>query len=134
MGWVRAGVLILLGLRPVDPTTWDILGRVLQKRIRSCLPTQGRVSLKNQVLPKHFFFEHCFDSLEAQGVSTLQNLAVFHSLGYFLGGCHQKIRSYLRTQWVSMDLLETIGVMPGDLGDFLRTSGYETWAGFELVF
>ena len=67
-------------------------------------------------------------------MSTLQNLAVFHSLGYFLGGCHLKIRSYLRTQWVSMDLLETIGVMPGDLGDFLGTSGYETWTGFDLVF
>ena len=23
-------------------------------------------------------------------MSTLQNLAVFHSLGYFLGGCHLK--------------------------------------------
>ena len=34
-------------------------------------------------------------------------------------------------RWV---LLETIGVMPGDLGDFLGTSGYETWTGFELVF
>ena len=33
-----------------------------------------------------------------------------------------------------MDLLETIGVMPWDLGDFLGTSGYETWTGFELVF
>ena len=33
-----------------------------------------------------------------------------------------------------MDLLETIGVMPGDLGDFLGTSGYETWTGFELAF
>jgi len=33
-------------------------------------------------------FELVFDSLEAQGVSTLQNLAIFHSLGYFLGGCH----------------------------------------------
>ena len=44
------------------------------------------VSLKNQVLPKHcFFLSWCFDSLEAQGVSTLQNLAVFHSLGYFFG-------------------------------------------------
>ena len=32
------------------------------------------------------------------------------------------------------DLLETIGVMPGDLGDFLGTSGYETWTGFEVVF
>ena len=32
-----------------------------------------------------------------------------------------------------MDLLETIGVMPGDLGDFLGTSGYENWTGFELV-
>ena len=32
-----------------------------------------------------------------------------------------------------MDLLETIGVMPGDLGDFLGTSGYETWTGFDLV-
>ena len=44
------------------------------------------------------------------------------------------MKSCLRTQWVSMDLLETIGVMPGDLGDFLGTSGYETWTGFELVF
>jgi hypothetical protein len=74
----------------------------------------------------------CFDSLEAQGVSTLQNLAVFHSLGYLLGGCHLKIRSYLRTQWVSMDLLETIGVMPGDLGDFrgrldMRTGLGSSW-------
>ena len=44
------------------------------------------------------------------------------------------MKSCLRTQWVLMDLLKTTGVMPGDLGDFLRTSGYETWAGFELVF
>jgi hypothetical protein len=33
-----------------------------------------------------------------------------------------------------MDLVETIGVMPGDLRDFLGTSGYENWTGFELVF
>ena len=26
-----------------------------------------------------------------------------------------------------MDLLKTTGIMPGDLGDFLGTSGYETW-------
>ena len=32
-----------------------------------------------------------------------------------------------------MDLLETIGVVPGDLGDFLGTSGYENWIGFELA-
>ena len=35
---------------------------------------------------------------------------------------------------VSMDLLKATGVMPGDLGDFLGTSGYETWTGFELAF
>ena len=53
------------------------------------VPLQGRVSLKNQVLPKTLFFlSWCFDSLEAQGVSALQNLAVFHSLWYFLEGCH----------------------------------------------
>ena len=33
-----------------------------------------------------------------------------------------------------MDLLKTTGVMPGDLGDFLGASGYETWTGFELAF
>ena len=71
------------------PYNLGYFGEGATKRIRSCLPTQGRVSLKNQVLPKHcFFLSWCFDSLEAQGVSTLQNLAVFHSLGYFLGGCH----------------------------------------------
>ena len=63
----------------------------------------GEVPLKNQVLPPDtgkgvlkesgpaktlFFLSWCFDSLEAQGVSALQNLAVFHSLGYFLGRCH----------------------------------------------
>jgi len=63
----------------------------------------GRVPLKNQALPPDtgkgvfkesgpaktlFFLSWCFNSLEAQGVSALQNLAVFHSLGYFLGGCH----------------------------------------------
>ena len=32
-----------------------------------------------------------------------------------------------------MDLLKTTGVMPGDLGKFLGTSGYETWIGFELA-
>ena len=61
-------------------------GGCQKKRIRSCLPTQGRVSLKNQVLPKHcFFLSSCFDSLEAQGVSTLQNLAVFSQFGVFFG-------------------------------------------------
>ena len=59
---------------------------------------------KNQILPSDtgkgilkesgpaktiiFFWAWCFDSLEAEGVSTLQNLVIFHSLGYFLGGCH----------------------------------------------
>ena len=56
--------------------------------------------LKNQVLPPDtvkgvlkesgpaktlFFLSWCFDSLEAQGVSTLQNLAVFHNFGVFFG-------------------------------------------------
>ena len=67
-------------------------------------------------------------------MSTLQNLAVFSQFGVFFGRVPLKIRSYLRTQWVSMGLLETIGVMPGDLGHFLGTSGYETWTGFEVVF
>ena len=45
------------------------------------------------------------------------------------------MKSCLRTQWVSMDLLETIGVMPGAWGawGFPGTSGYENWTGFELV-
>ena len=33
-----------------------------------------------------------------------------------------------------MDLLKTTGVMPGDLGDFLGTSGYETWTGSSWCF
>ena len=44
------------------------------------------------------------------------------------------MKSCLRTRGVLMDLLKTTGVMPGDLGDFLETSGYETWTGFELAF
>ena len=59
--------------------------------------------LKNQILPPDtgtgvlkesgpaktlFFLRWRFDALEAQGVSTLQNFAVFHSLVYFLGGGH----------------------------------------------
>ena len=105
--------------------------------------------LKNQVLPPDtgkgvlkesgpaktlFFLSWYFDSLEAQGVSTLQKPGSFSQFGVFFGRVPLKKRSYLRTQWVSMDLLETIGVMPGDLGDFLGTSRYETWTGFELVF
>ena len=124
--------MILWRLRPVDPTTWDILGRVPLKN-QVLPPDTGKGVLKESGPAKTLFFlSWCFDSLEAQGVSTLQNLAVFHSVGYFLGGCHSKIRSYLRTQWVSMDLLETIGVMPGDLGDFrghldMRTGLGSSW-------
>ena len=56
----------------------------------------------------------------------------FSQFGVFFGRVPLKLRSYLRTQWVSMDLLETIGVMPGDLGDFrgrldMRTGLGSSW-------
>ena len=72
------------------PTTWDILGRVSLKN-QVLPPDTGKGVLKESGPAKTLFFlSWCFDSLEAQGVSTLQNLAVFHSLGYFLGGTIKK--------------------------------------------
>ena len=44
------------------------------------------------------------------------------------------MKSCLQIQWISMDFLKTTGLMPGDLGNFLGASGYETWIGLELVF
>ena len=73
----------------VDPITWDILGRVPLKN-QVLPPDTGKGVLKESGPAKTLFFlSWRFDSLEAQGVSTLQNLAVFHSLVYFLGGCHK---------------------------------------------
>ena len=63
--------LILYRLRPVDPTTWDILGRVPLKN-QVLPPDTGKGVLKESSPAKTLFFlSWCFDSLEAQGVSTL---------------------------------------------------------------
>ena len=80
-----------------------------------------------------FFLSWCFDSLEAQGVSTLQNLAVFHNFGVFFG------RVSLKNEVLPPD---TVG-FDGSSRDswcyawgawgFPGTSGYENWTGFELV-
>ena len=71
-------------------TTWDILGRVPLKN-QVLPPDTGKGVLKESGPAKTLFFlSWYFDSLEAQGVSTLQNLAVFHSLGYFWEGAIKK--------------------------------------------
>ena len=74
--------------------------------------------LKNQVLPPDtgkgvlkesgpaktlFFLSWRFDSLEAQGVSTLQNFAVFHSLVYFFG------RGPLKNKVLPLDTVGCVG-------------------------
>ena len=62
-----------------------ILGRVPQKRIRSCLPTQGRVSLKNQVLPKHCFFRALFWFFKDSGCVDPAKPGNFSQFGVFFG-------------------------------------------------
>ena len=113
----------------------------------------GEVPLKNQVLPPDTgkgalkesspartglgFWAGVFDSLEAQAVSSLQNLAVFHSLGYILGRVPLK-NQVLPPDTVGFeDVLETIGVMPGILGiswgrlDMRHCFGF--WAGVLIL-
>ena len=71
------------------PYNLGYFGEGATKKNQVLPPDTGKGVLKESGPAKTLFFSSCcFDSLEAQGVSTLQNLAVFHSLGYFLGGCH----------------------------------------------
>ena len=71
------------------PYNLGYFGEGATKKNQVLPPDTGKGVLKESGPAKTLFFlSWRFDSLEAQGVSTLQNLAVFHSLGYFLGGCH----------------------------------------------
>ena len=84
-----AGFELVFEAQACRPYNLGYFGEGATKKNQVLPPDTGKGVLKESGPAKTLFFSSCcFDSLEAQGVSTLQNLAVFHSLWYFLGGCH----------------------------------------------
>ena len=68
------------------PYNLGYFGEGATKKNHVLPPDTGKGVLKESGPAKTLFFSSCcFDSLEAQGVSTLQNLAVCSQFGVFFG-------------------------------------------------